>query len=131
MAAYASPWKTWSYEYAVVEPDSASSGNPVPHTIEMPAVFGPNSTYCTACSYAEGQLNHPMVPIVMSYYISFVKALDPNPFRLPSTPKWKPWGPRGNNRLRFELDATRMETAPRLQVQKCDLWKRLAPDLEV
>lgn len=129
-AAFTSPWKVFSYEYAVVEPNGTATGNPVPHTIEMPAIFGPTSTYCTSCSYAEGQVNHPMVPIVMSYYVSFVKALNPNFYRLPSAPYWQPWGPRGNNRLRFVLDGTKMETVPRLQAQRCDLWKRLAPDME-
>lgn len=134
LATFSSPYKTWSYEYDVPEPN-ADPGNPVPHTIEMPAVFGPDAVGCEAslCSYAEGQPNYPMVPIVMNYYISFVRVLDPNPYRLPSTAEWQPWGHGGGrdqNRLKFVAYSTHMETVSRLQVQRCDLWKRLAPDME-
>lgn len=68
-----------------------------------------------------------MLLIVMSYYVSFVKALDPNVYRLPTAPYWHPPSPRRNTRLRFVLNGTMMETVPRLQARRCDLWKQLAP----
>ncbi|KAJ5219209.1 uncharacterized protein N7498_001308 [Penicillium cinerascens] len=47
-----------------------------------------------------------------------------------SSPEWKPWGDSGGQRLRFQLNATSMESVPGSQSDRCIIWKGLAQIME-
>jgi acetylcholinesterase len=125
LARFTSPSKTWNYRYNVYDEADESIGLGVPHVSEKPAIFGPgNAGDCTGCSYLT--YNAPIVPIVMNYWISFVRTLNPNIHKDPSAPVWQSWGTHGGQRLKIQLDATVMEPVPEAQLQRCELWKSLA-----
>ncbi|KAK8056066.1 hypothetical protein PG993_001293 [Apiospora rasikravindrae] len=108
----------WGYRYNVADAVNAALGIGVPHLFESFAIFGPDNSYYT--------YNAPMVPLVMDYWISFVRALNPNPFRSPGAPAWEQWG-AGKRRLLLETGKTAMESTPKEQRARCDAWRELAP----
>ncbi|KAI6871338.1 hypothetical protein KC323_g1925 [Hortaea werneckii] len=130
IAAYLSPDQVWNYRYNVEDRDTVAAGYGVPHVSEKTAIYGVNNTGpCDGCSYAT--YNAPMVPIVMHYWISFIKHLNPNVEKHATPPEWEPWMQRCGHawqpqRLKFELNATEMESVPADQLERCDLWKDLA-----
>ncbi|KAI7583739.1 hypothetical protein D0869_10768 [Hortaea werneckii] len=130
IAAYLSPDQVWNYRYNVEDRDTVAAGYGVPHVSEKTAIYGVNNTGpCDGCSYAT--YNAPMVPIVMHYWISFIKHLNPNVEKPFTAPEWQPWIQRCGHswhpqRLKFELNATEMESVPADQLERCDLWKDLA-----
>ncbi|CAJ2512328.1 Uu.00g053430.m01.CDS01 [Anthostomella pinea] len=134
MAKYLSPDQVWNYRYNVEDYSDAAAGVGTRHTAETPAIFGPPNGGCDDCSY--DTYNAPIVPVVMDYWMSFVKTLSPNADRDPVAPYWQPWGAQGGNgtgtgrRLKFELNDTAMETVPLQQVHRCDLWRSLASTME-
>lgn len=126
VAVYLTPGKVWNYRYNVHDDQNVAAGLGVPHVSEKPAIYGPgNAGSCDNCSYLT--YNKPMVPIVMNYWISFIRSLDPNTHKDSSAPEWQPWGFQGNRRLKIELDATGMEPVPRDLLERCLLWKSLVP----
>lgn len=130
IAAYLSPDQVWNYRYNVEDRDTVAAGYGVPHVSEKTAIYGVNNTGpCDGCSYAT--YNAPMVPIVMHYWISFIKHLNPNVEKHFTAPEWQPWIQQCGHswhpqRLKFELNATEMESVPADQLERCDLWKGLA-----
>ncbi|KAK7941069.1 acetylcholinesterase [Apiospora aurea] len=120
----ASPGGVWGYRYNVADAVNAALGIGVPHLFESFAIFGPNNVPGAPESYYT--YNAPMVPLVMDYWISFVRALDPNPFRSPGAPAWEQWG-AGKRRLLLETGKTAMESTPKEQRARCDAWRELAP----
>ncbi|KAI6382934.1 hypothetical protein MCOR25_000444 [Pyricularia grisea] len=132
--------KTWAYRYNVQDKDDVSSGLGVPHTAEVGAVFGPDSVLGQApASYKT--YNAPIVPVVMDYWISFVKTLSPNVLKNADAPSWELYAGRNgtnitagtnstalaNSRLRLVLETnnTRMEQVPSDEVSRCQFWKSL------
>ena len=81
----------FAYRYNVKDDSNTEKGLGVPHIFEAAAVFGPHSIGAFSDSYQT--YNAPIIPIVMDYWISFVRALDPNPFRNEDAPAWDPWVP--------------------------------------
>ncbi|KAJ5820345.1 hypothetical protein N7474_005936 [Penicillium riverlandense] len=129
LATHYSSMKTWSYRYNVWDAEYELVGLGVPHVAEKPALYGPgNAGACDNCSYLT--YNAPMVPIVMDYWISFILTLDPNTHRHYTAPEWEPWGPHGSQRLRFQLNATAMESVPNDQMRRCAIWKSLAKTMQ-
>ncbi|KAL4985143.1 alpha/beta-hydrolase [Aspergillus falconensis] len=117
----------WNYRYNVQDPTLLAAGLGVPHTIETEAIFGPE--YGGIASPSIRTTNAGIVPVVMNYYISFVRTLDPNTLRDEAAPVWKPWDHTG--RLRIETNMTVMEPLSKTDLEKCDMWKRLAPTMGV
>ncbi|KAL8370807.1 hypothetical protein RB595_000918 [Gaeumannomyces hyphopodioides] len=133
----------WAYRYNVADDDFVRAGLGVPHTFEIPAVFGPDSVYGAPRSYYT--YNSGIVPVVMDYWISFVKTLSPNTLRNPDAPMWHPWAAGGwrssrdtvdgtrssagsslsRSRLLIETGNTRMENAPTEEVGRCEFWRSL------
>ena len=72
--------------------------------------------------------NAPVVPLVMNYYISFVRTLDPNLLRLEGAPEWGNW--EGGERLVIELGETRMETVDDGERERCAFWEGVAGRME-
>lgn len=80
----------WNYRYNVEDPGQMSQGLGVPHTVELAAIWGPdNLPHGTPASYAPGAVNAWIVPLMQSYWVSFVKTLDPNTHRAKGAPLWQ------------------------------------------
>ncbi|OBT93878.1 hypothetical protein VE01_08506 [Pseudogymnoascus verrucosus] len=134
-ATHVSPNKVWNYRYNVNSTNYDDAGLGVVHTIETQAVFGPGNVGETPAADIQSGIttvNRNIVPVVMNYWISFVRALDPNTYRFASAPRWGEFGDGrdGGRRLRFETNATEMEVVPRDQVERCEFWKDLAVVME-
>ncbi|GFF73449.1 lipase 1 [Aspergillus lentulus] len=119
--------RVWNYRYNVQDPPRIAAGLGVTHTFDLQAIFGLN--YGSSVSSSMRDINAAIIPVVMNYYISFIRTLDPNELRADSAPLWKPWG--AGQRLKIQTNATTVESIPDWQQGRCDLWKRLAPVLEV
>ena len=119
----------WNYRYNVLDADNVASGLGVPHTFETTAIFGVGNAGGAAASYSG--VNAAIVPVVMGYWISFVRALDPNPFRAKGAPAWDKWGGGEGRRLRLQTNDTAMEDVPSDLWRKCALWKELAPSMDL
>ncbi|KAJ0416914.1 Alpha/Beta hydrolase protein [Aspergillus carlsbadensis] len=119
--------KVWNYRYNVQDPAVIAAGRGVFHTMETEAIFGPDHGGFTTPSIRT--INSGIVPVVMNYYISFVRTLDPNSLRHSGAPVWKPWD--GGERLKLQTNMTVMETLPRADRERCDMWKRFAPTMGV
>jgi acetylcholinesterase len=122
--------RVWGYRYNVVDRINAALGAGVPHIWESWAIFGPDSLN----GVGGGPVSYytydaPIVPVVMNYWISFVRTLDPNALRYPSAPVWENWGD-AKQRLMFDVGNTTMETTPDDLLDRCDLWRGLASVME-
>jgi carboxylesterase type B len=116
---------SWNYRYNVQDPTSLAMGWGVPHTVETTAIFGLD--YGGSIGFPSLlDTNAPVIPIVMNYFISFVRELNPNTLRHETAPVWQPWG-AAEQRLRIETNNTVMERVPRDQQVRCALFKKLAP----
>lgn len=122
----------WAYRYNVLSPENVALGYGVPHGWESWAIFGPDSIAGVgAAPPSYYGLDAAIVPVVMNYWISFVRTLDPNVLRYAGTPEWTTWDQDdGKQRLRFEIGDVGMETAPLNQTTRCALWKSLAAIME-
>lgn len=128
VAKHVSPSKVWNYRVNVQDPNSLAQGIGVPHTIENPAVFGPEAVGGRSSFETS---NTAVVPVIMNYWLSFVKSLDPNPNRYIQAPQWHSWGSKTGKRMRLQTNNTAMEHVPRDYSGKCRLWHDLAPVMEV
>ncbi|KAK1088247.1 hypothetical protein LTR48_001763 [Friedmanniomyces endolithicus] len=79
-------------------------------------------------NYSYSTYNAPAIPIVMSYWISFILSLDPNTYKSPAAPEWQSWLDSDGQpqRLVIETNSSHMETVPSAQLGRCQLWKGLA-----
>ncbi|KAF4870681.1 putative secreted lipase [Colletotrichum siamense] len=119
---------SWSYRFNVQDETNTASGLGVPHVFEAPAIFG-----IDACPTPDSfrTYNKPVVPIMMNYWISFIRSLDPNVHKLADTPEWKTWGGKNNqSRLVFEINNNRMENVDDGQKDRCEFWKGAAEVME-
>ncbi|ROW01540.1 hypothetical protein VSDG_02114 [Cytospora chrysosperma] len=80
------------------------------------AVFGPASLAGEAAPPSYLTYNAPVVPLVMGYFLSFVRTGDPNALRAPGAPV-----------IVIETNNTRMEEVGPAQALRCRFWKGLAP----
>jgi carboxylesterase type B len=129
VARFLSRERVWSYRYNVLDPETVASGLGVPHTFETSAIFGPGQAGWAAASYYT--TNAPIVPVTMGYWVSFMRSLNPNTFKEPGSPIWKPWGNFQGRQLRLQTNNTAMEEVPDWQAGKCSLWKHLARTMEI
>ncbi|KAF7596699.1 Triacylglycerol lipase [Aspergillus hancockii] len=119
--------QVWNYRYNVQDPETLAQGLGVPHTFETEAIFGLG--YGGGLSGSITNTNAGIVPIVMNYYISFVKTLDPNTLKSEDAPYWKPWGT--GKRLKIQTNETAMEVIPDVEQSRCALWEELAPVMNI
>jgi acetylcholinesterase len=130
LATYNSPAQVWNYRYNVQDEANIAAGLGVPHVSEQPAIFGVNeSAYklCDDCSYVT--YNSPIIPVLQSYWISFVVSLNPNTHKDPAAPVWETWTGSGASplqRIKIQTNATEMEVVPQAQIDRCNFWKSLA-----
>lgn len=128
MARYFSSDHVWNYRCNILDPTEIADGMGVPHVFELPAVFGIGETNEATESF--GTTNAAIIPIVMDYYLSFVKALNPNVYRNEKAPRWDTWGTGTGERLRIQTNHTAMELVPSTQRKLCDMWKTFADAME-
>ncbi|KAI0535489.1 Alpha/Beta hydrolase protein [Xylaria digitata] len=119
--------RAWGYRYDVHDAEQIAAGLGVPHVFDSWAIFGPDSpsgpgggprSYYT--------YNAEVVPIIMDYYISFVRTLDPSRLRYPAAPHWQSWG-HAEKRLLVQTGNVSTETVSNAQKERCEFWKTLAP----
>ncbi|CAG8926009.1 unnamed protein product [Penicillium salamii] len=120
--------QVWNYRFNVRDPTQIANGMGVPHVFDLPAIFGVGKTNEPTLSYAN--INADIIPITMDYYLSFVKALDPNVYRNQNAPDWQPWGSGTGERIKLQTNMTQMESVPQSQTERCLLWKELAADMQ-
>ncbi|CAG8891934.1 unnamed protein product [Penicillium egyptiacum] len=118
----------WNYRYNVRDPTEIANGMGVPHVFDLPAIFGVGKTNEPTVSYASS--NAKIVPVTMHYYLSFIRVLDLNTYRYEDAPEWQPWGSEAGHRLKLQTNSTRMESVPRLEVERCSMWKDFAADMQ-
>lgn len=127
VAKFFSPEHIWNYRYNVQDPPLIAAGDGVPHTSETPAIFGPTNAGSSDPATYETGANAGIVPIVMDYWISFVRYLDPNPRKSATGPYWEPFGRGSGQRLKIQTNSTEMEAVPGDLTRNCNLWRQLAP----
>lgn len=123
-ARYAPTIGTWNYNYNVEDPDQIAGGNGVPHVAEQAAVW--NSA--TGGSYTT--TNKPIVGLMQGYWVSFIRDLNPNTYRVRGAPEWRVWGNgEGVDGSRLlvqspgpggDLGTTKMEVVDRWLKGKCE-----------
>lgn len=76
----------WNYQYNVSDPSEIASGDGVPHVAEQSAIWdSPNpDSYKTT--------NAPIIPLMQGYWISFIRAYNPNAYKAQGAPSWNDWG---------------------------------------
>lgn len=116
--------RTWSYRYNVWDLENDRRGVGVTHTFDSAAILGPESLTAPISYHT---YNAPVIPLMMSYYISFVRSQDPNTHRFEQAPRWETW--RGGQRLLVELNKTRMESTSAEQKKRCWFWKSVSSDM--
>ncbi|KAJ6784653.1 hypothetical protein PWT90_03216 [Aphanocladium album] len=130
LARYHNASQVWNYRYNVMDPETVARGLGVHHDQEWWTIFGPER-YVEEEPKSDNTTNAAEVPIVRHYWISFVRALDPNTHRVRQAPEWQPWGTgEGGQRIRLETNNTAMESVPKEQNDKCAFWRRLAASTE-
>lgn len=113
---------TWTYKYAVRDPEDERDGYGAWHVVNMYAIFGPNNTDGDApASYLDGGENVPAIAQTRAYWTSFVKNGNPNTDRAEGAPEWNEWtGWEGRERLVIETGKTRMESMSEAQALRCE-----------
>ncbi|KAI0438688.1 carboxylesterase [Xylaria telfairii] len=119
--------RAWGYRYDVWDAENEAAGLGVVHIFESWAIFGPDSpTGPGRGPRSYYTYNAAVVPVMMDYWISFVRTLDPSMLRFPGTPVWKRWGREGR-RLLIRTEHVEIERVPGDQKARCAFWRDLAP----
>ncbi|KAJ3498001.1 hypothetical protein NLG97_g1464 [Lecanicillium saksenae] len=121
----------WSYHLNVYDKDYHERGLGCPHGYEEGMIFGPASTdtklpgrYIPPASL--NTYNAPLVPVIMNYWISFVRTLSPNAHKSSDALEWSTWkGKHIQSRLLIRLNGMKMEKTPRQQKERCEFWNKM------
>lgn len=105
----------WHYRYNVLDATPGGltdQGLFTPHTSELYAIWGPNNTDGGDPGCFKLGASDPLScvtggTVMQAYWISFVRSLDPNTYRLAGTPEWEYWTIDQPNRMVFNnMNAT-------------------------
>ncbi len=131
----------FAYRYAMRDPDALAAGMGTVHMMDGAAIFGPDNIGCCAPASYYGTngpdpLGNPgLVPVMMDYYISFVRSLDPNTHKTAHAAAWAQWrtnasdAPQDTGRRRLVIYTggnQTAETVPADQAERCRVWLDLA-----
>ncbi|KAH7374143.1 Alpha/Beta hydrolase protein [Cadophora sp. MPI-SDFR-AT-0126] len=113
MYASANVAGNFHYRYNVLDSVLAAQGLFTPHTSELYAIWGTNNTdggdpKCFKVPAASGGCMEA-IEIVQSYWISFVRTLDPNTFRAAGAPVWEIWSVESPKRIVLDNGGATME----------------------
>jgi carboxylesterase type B len=124
----------FAYRYNVHADENLVAGLGVPHLFDAAAIFGPdNIGGGGGARESYKSYNAPVVPLVMGYYTSFARSLDPNRYRAPGSQEWPSvWEDGGGGegggdgamrRVVFETGGeVRVESVPAEERQRCQFW---------
>lgn len=122
--------KVWNWRYNVATQSQINSGNGVGHGSEIMAIFGPSANgageqyeLLTSNSAKNNIVNH-----VQSYWISFIRTLNPNQQKAATAPDWTVW--TGTNRVLFNINGTTMETIEQEQLDRCGYLAQITLELK-
>jgi hypothetical protein len=59
---------------------------------------------------------------MMGYYLSFVRTLNPNTYRMPGSPVWETWDARDTKRLVIETGGAKMDGGDEGEAERCGFW---------
>ncbi|KAK2684591.1 hypothetical protein QWA68_016646 [Fusarium oxysporum] len=122
--------KVWHSRFNMQDPTSIARGLGTPHAQDKPAIFGPGFTAPDHLP-SLNDINKPLVPVIMRYYISFVRSLDPNTYKDADAPVWKTWGPGNGQKLLLQTNATSMEPISEVNLARCNYWTFLAKKMNM
>lgn len=123
----------WNYNFNISSTQNIAAGLGATHTFDTAAILGPyyDGIPTKASQLSFTTYNAPVVPILMDYYISFVKSLSPNTYKNSTAPEWTPYrGTNGIQRLLFNTGSTAMEDVPSPLQSNCAFWAGLIETLE-
>lgn len=117
MFATAGQTKNYAYRYNILDETpggNADKGLFSPHTSELYSVWGANNTDggdpgCLKLPAADPLSCATGAAITQSYWISFVRTLDPNALRAANAPEWLPWTVTNPNRMLLDNAGASME----------------------
>ncbi|KAI1358614.1 Alpha/Beta hydrolase protein [Xylaria arbuscula] len=127
-ARYLNNSRAWGYRYDVHDEEQIAAGFGVPHIFSSWAIFGPDSEAGGVGGGPQSYYtyNAGVVPIMMDYWISFVRTLDPSRMRYMDTPRWQSWGD-AERRLLVQTANVSVEMMSEDEQDRCAFWKTLAP----
>lgn len=122
---------SWNYLWNVSDPTQVAAGYGVPHTVEVNAIWGPSNTNGGApASYYPGGVNAAVVPLVQSYWTSFIRSYNPNTYRATGAPVWGMWTRTAMRRLVFSTGGTAaMAKVSADEQTKCAYFSSIAVDI--
>lgn len=117
MHASAGQAQNYAYRYNILDETaggSADRGLFSPHVSELYSVWGSNNTDggdpgCIRLDPADPLSCATGAEIAQAYWISFVRSLNPNTFRLAGAPEWAAWTVEDPNRIVLDNAAASME----------------------
>ncbi|CAK7221989.1 hypothetical protein SBRCBS47491_004715 [Sporothrix bragantina] len=138
----------YAYRYAMHDPDNFVFGIGTVHMMDNAAIFGPkNVACCPPSSYTpDGDNNDDnddkkkgkdrdssgdrdgipgLVPVMMDYYLSFVRTFSPNTYKSPWAAEWGTWDNKSRLVITSGSDQV-METVPDDLAERCRVWLDLA-----
>ncbi|KAH7094868.1 Alpha/Beta hydrolase protein [Paraphoma chrysanthemicola] len=120
---------TFNYKYDVLDPSDEEVGYGAWHTVNAYAFWGNNRTDGGAPpSYFT--TNQPIIPLVRSYWTSFIRNLDPNTDRIKGAAEWKPFSSAtARERLFIQTNNTKMERMSPAQSLRCDIMRPFSDNL--
>jgi len=123
----------WSYSFNISVAVDWANGLGAYHTIDTGAIFGPNYSGPSTDAAIKGYetVNSGVVDVVMGYYLSFVKTLDPNTEKSAAAPTWEGFGGAAGRRLEFQTDGTAMADVPEALLGNCQFWEGLRGTMEI
>ncbi|ORY57901.1 Alpha/Beta hydrolase protein [Pseudomassariella vexata] len=124
--------RTFNYRYNVEDPKLLAQGYGVPHTTEINPLFGPeNIQGDPPTSYYSNGTNAMVVPVIQSYWTSFIRTFDPNKHRYPGTAIWEPYTREGQLRMLFETGGrTVMESVENGLRSRCEYLTGIGLDIQ-
>ncbi|KAI5916991.1 Alpha/Beta hydrolase protein [Camillea tinctor] len=117
MFASVNQTQNYAYRYNVLDETPggmADQGLFSPHTSELYAIWGKNNTDggdpgCLKLNVSDSLSCATGANIVQAYFISFMRTLNPNTFRLDGSPEWTAWSITQPNRIVMDNTQASME----------------------
>lgn len=120
---------TYNYNYDVLDPSDEEVGYGAWHTVNVYAWWGNNRTDGGA-PQSYFTTNKPVIPLVRSYWNSFIRNLDPNTDRIKGAQEWAPYGgSESRERLFIQTNNTKLERMSAAQALRCDVMRPFSDNL--